>query len=168
MQGLAFGLALFSSLQGRFMSEFNIGATALGAKSVIPFIEQYEASPYPVQVAVFNHTYRRISIFETPIDVEPWTAQTIHARAYSELRRIASNLQEIADLNQFDKVATIYVQDIVDYVDEVPSQSEPEPEPVEEEPEELEEEAVEDSDGVGTLAPKKRGRPRKTEEEQAE
>lgn len=150
------------------MSEFNIGATALGAKSVIPFIEQYEASPYPVQVAVFNHTYRRISIFETPIDVEPWTAQTIHARAYSELRRIASNLQEIADLNQFDKVATIYVQDIVDYVDEVPNQSEPEPEPVEEEEEELVEEAVEDSDGVGTLAPKKRGRPRKTEEEQAE
>ena len=148
------------------MSEFNIGATALGAKSVIPFIEQYEASPYPVQVAVYNHTFRRISIFETPIDVEPWTAQTIHARAYSELRRIASNLQEIADLNQFDKVATIYVQDIVDYVDEVPSQSEPEPEPVEEEPEELEEEAVEDSDGVGTLVPKKRGR-RKTEEEQA-
>lgn len=150
------------------MSEFNIGATALGAKSVIPFIEQYEASPYPVQVAVFNHTYRRISIFETPIDVEPWTAQTIHARAYSELRRIASNLQEIADLNQFDKVATIYVQDIVDYVDEVPNQSEPEPEPVEEEEEELVEEAVEDSDGVGTLAQKKRGRPRKTEEEQAE
>lgn len=150
------------------MSEFNIGATALGAKSVIPFIEQYEASPYPVQVAVFNHTYRRISIFETPIDVEPWTAQTIHARAYSELRRIASNLQEIADLNQFDKVATIYVQDIVDYVDEVPGQSEPEPEPVEDEPEELEEEAVEDSDGVGTLVPKKRGRPRKTEEEKAE
>lgn len=150
------------------MSEFNIGATALGAKSVIPFIEQYEASPYPVQVAVFNHTYRRISIFETPIDVEPWTAQTIHARAYSELRRIASNLQEIADLNQFDKVATIYVQDIVDYVDEVPNQSEPEPEPVEEEEEELVEEAVEDSDGVGTLVPKKRGRPRKTEEEKAE
>lgn len=151
------------------MSEFNIGATALGAKSVIPFIEQYEASPYPVQVAVFNHTYRRITIFGTPIDVEPWTAQTIHARAYSELRRIASNLQEIADLNQFDKVASIYVQDIVDYVDEVPGQTyEPEPEPVEEEPEELEEEAVEDSDGVGTLAPKKRGRPRKTEEEQAE
>lgn len=150
------------------MSEFNIGATALGAKSVIPFIEQYEASPYPVQVAVFNHTYRRITIFGTPIDVEPWTAQTIHARAYSELRRIASNLQEIADLNQFDKVATIYVQDIVDYVDEVPNQSEPEPEPVEEEEEELVEEAVEDSDGVGTLAPKKRGRPRKTEEEQAE
>lgn len=151
------------------MSEFNIGATAVGAKSVIPFIEQYEASPYPVQVAVFNHTYRRITIFGTPIDVEPWTAQTIHARAYSELRRIASNLQEIADLNQFDKVASIYVQDIVDYVDNVPGQTyEPEPEPVEEEPEELEEEAVEDSDGVGTLAPKKRGRPRKTEEEQAE
>lgn len=151
------------------MSEFNIGATALGAKSVIPFIEQYEASPYPVQVAVFNHTYRRITILGTAIDVEPWTAQTIHARAYSELRRIASNLQEIADLNQFDKVASIYVQDIVDYVDEVPGQTyEPEPEPVEEEPEELEEEAVEDSDGVGTLAPKKRGRPRKTEEEQAE
>lgn len=151
------------------MSEFNIGATALGAKSVIPFIEQYEASPYPVQVAVFNHTYRRITIFGTPIDVEPWTAQTIHARAYSELHRIASNLQEIADLNQFEKVAAIYVQDIVDYVDEVPGQVyEPEPEPVEEEPEELEPEAVEDSDGVGTLAPKKRGRPRKTEEEQAE
>lgn len=150
------------------MSEFNIGATALGAKSVIPFIEQYEASPYPVQVAVFNHTYRRITIFGTPIDVEPWTAQTIHARAYSELHRIASNLQEIADLNQFEKVAAIYVQDIVDYVDEVPGQVyEPEPEPVEEEPEELEPEAVEDSDGVGTLAPKKRGR-RKTEEEQAE
>lgn len=152
------------------MSEFNIGATALGAKSVIPFIEQYEASPYPVQVAVYNHTYRRITIFGTPIDVEPWTAQTIHARAYSELHRIASNLQEIADLNQFDEVATIYVQDIVDYVDEVPGLNvpEPEPEPVEEEPEELEEEAVEDSDGVGTLTPKKRGRPRKTEEEQAE
>lgn len=151
------------------MSEFNIGATALGAKSVIPFIEQYEASPYPVQVAVFNHTYRRITIFGTPIDVEPWTAQTIHARAYNELHRIASNLQEIADLNQFEKVAAIYVQDIVDYVDEVPGQVyEPEPEPVEEEPEELEPEAVEDSDGVGTLAPKKRGRPRKTEEEQAE
>ena len=150
------------------MSEFNIGATALGAKSVIPFIEQYEASPYPVQVAVFNHTYRRITIFGTPIDVEPWTAQTIHARAYSELYRIASNLQEIADLNQFEKVAAIYVQDIVDYVDEVPGQTyEPEPEPVEEEPEEMEPEAVEDSDGVGTLVPKKRGR-RKTEEEQAE
>lgn len=150
------------------MSEFNIGATALGAKSVIPFIEQYEASPYPVQVAVFNHTYRRITIFGTPIDVEPWTAQTIHARAYSELHRIASNLQEIADLNQFEKVAAIYVQDIVDYVDEVPGQTyEPEPEPVEEEPEEMEPEAVEDSDGVGTLVPKKRGR-RKTEEEQAE
>lgn len=149
------------------MSEFNIGATALGAKSVIPFIEQYEASPYPVQVAVFNHTYRRITIFGTPIDVEPWTAQTIHARAYSELHRIASNLQEIADLNQFEKVAAIYVQDIVDYVDEVPGQTyEPEPEPVEEEPEEMEPEAVEDSDGVGTLVPKKRGR-RKTEEEQA-
>lgn len=151
------------------MSEFNIGATALGAKSVIPFIEQYEASPYPVQVAVFNHTYRRITIFGTPIDVEPSNVQTIHARAYSELHRIASNLQEIADLNQFEKVAAIYVQDIVDYVDEVPGQVyEPEPDPVEEEPEELEEEAVEDSDGVGTLAPKKRGRPRKTEEEQAE
>lgn len=152
------------------MSEFNIGATALGAKSVIPFIEQYEASPYPVQVAVFNHTYRRITIFGTPIDVEPWTAQTIHARAYSELHRIASNLQEIADLNQFEKVAAIYVQDIVDYVDDVPGLNvpEPEPEPVEEEPEEMEEEAVEDSDGVGTLVPKKRGRPRKTEEEQAE
>lgn len=150
------------------MSEFNIGATALGAKSVIPFIEQYEASPYPVQVAVFNHTYRRITIFGTPIDVEPWTAQTIHARAYSELHRIASNLQEIADLNQFEKVAAIYVQDIVDYVDEVPGQTyEPEPESVEEEPEEMEPEAVEDSDGVGTLVPKKRGR-RKTEEEQAE
>ena len=150
------------------MSEFNIGATALGAKSVIPFIAQYEASPYPVQVAVFNHTYRRITIFGTPIDVEPWTAQTIHARAYSELHRIASNLQEIADLNQFEKVAAIYVQDIVDYVDEVPGQTyEPEPEPVEEEPEEMEPEAVEDSDGVGTLVPKKRGR-RKTEEEQAE
>mgnify|MGYP000934828094 FL=1 len=150
------------------MSEFNIGATALGAKSVIPSIEQYEASPYPVQVAVFNHTYRRITIFGTPIDVEPWTAQTIHARAYSELHRIASNLQEIADLNQFEKVAAIYVQDIVDYVDEVPGQTyEPEPEPVEEEPEEMEPEAVEDSDGVGTLVPKKRGR-RKTEEEQAE
>lgn len=149
------------------MSEFNIGATALGAKSVIPFIEQYEASPYPVQVAVFNHTYRRITIFGTPIDVEPWTAQTIHARAYSELHRIASNLQEIADLNQFEKVAAIYVQDIVDYVDEVPGQTyEPEPESVEEEPEEMEPEAVEDSDGVGTLVPKKRGR-RKTEEEQA-
>ena len=151
------------------MSEFNIGATALGAKSVIPFIEQYEASPYPVQVAVFNHTYRRITIFGTPIDVAPNEVQTIHARAYSELRHIASNLQEIADLNQFEKVAAIYVQDIVDYVDEVPGQTyEPEPEPVEEEPEELEEEAVEDSDGVGTLTPKKRGRPRKTEEEQAE
>lgn len=152
------------------MSEFNIGATALGAKSVIPFIEQYEASPYPVQVAVFNHTYRRITIFGTPIDVEPWTAQTIHARAYSELHRIASNLQEIADLNQFDKVASIYVQDIVDYVDEIPGQtSEPEPEPVEEEEEEeMTEESVEDSDGVGTLVPKKRGRPRKTEEEKAE
>lgn len=150
------------------MSEFNIGATALGAKSVIPFIEQYEASPYPVQVAVFNHTYRRITIFGTPIDVEPWTAQTTHARDYSELHRIASNLQEIADLNQFEKVAAIYVQDIVDYVDEVPGQTyEPEPEPVEEEPEEMEPEAVEDSDGVGTLVPKKRGR-RKTEEEQAE
>lgn len=149
------------------MSEFNIGATALGAKSVIPFIEQYEAGPYPVQVAVFNHTYRRITIFGTPIDVEPWTAQTIHARAYSELHRIASNLQEIADLNQFEKVAAIYVQDIVDYVDEVPGQTyEPEPESVEEEPEEMEPEAVEDSDGVGTLVPKKRGR-RKTEEEQA-
>lgn len=150
------------------MSEFNIGATALGAKSVIPFIEQYEASPYPVQVAVFNHTYRRITIFGTPIDVEPWTAQTIHARAYSELHRIASNLQEIADLNQFEKVAAIYVQDIVDYVDEVPGQTyEPEPESVEEEPEEMEPEAVEDPDGVGSLVPKKRGR-RKTEEEQAE
>lgn len=150
------------------MSEFNIGATALGAKSVIPFVEQYEASPYPVQVAVFNHTYRRITIFGTPIDVEPWTAQTIHARAYSELHRIASNLQEIADLNQFEKVAAIYVQDIVDYVDEVPGLNVPEPEPeeVEEEPEEMEPEAVEDSDGVGTLVPKKRGR-RKTEEEQA-
>lgn len=151
------------------MSDFNIGATALGAKSVIPFIEQYEASPYPVQVAVFNHTFRRITIYETPIDVAPNEAQTIHARAYSELYRIASNLQEIADLNQFEKVAAIYVQDIVDYVDEIPGQtSEPEPEPEEEEPEELEEEAVEDSDGVGTLVPKKRGRPRKTEEEKAE
>lgn len=151
------------------MSEFNIGATALGAKSVIPFIEQYEASPYPVQVAVFNHTYRRITIFGTPIDVEPWTAQTIHARAYSELHRIASNLQEIADLNQFEKVAAIYVQDIVDYVDEVPGLNVPEPEPeeVEEEPEEMEPEAAEDPDGVGSLVPKKRGR-RKTEEEQAE
>jgi hypothetical protein len=152
------------------MSEFNIGATALGAKSVIPFIEQYEASPYPVQVAVFNHTYRRITIFGTPIDVAPNEVQTIHARAYSELRHIASNLQEIADLNQFEKVAAIYVQDIVDYVDEVPGLNVPEPEPeaVEEEPEELEAEDAEDSDGVGTLVPKKRGRPRKTEEEQAE
>ena len=152
------------------MSEFNIGATALGAKSVIPFIEQYEASPYPVQVAVYNHTYRRISIFETPIDVEPWTAQTIHARAYSELHRIASNLQEIADLNQFEKVAAIYVQDIVDYVDEVPGLNVPEPEPEEvaEEEEEMEAEAAEEPDGVGSLVPKKRGRPRKTEEEQAE
>lgn len=150
------------------MSEFNIGATALGAKSVIPFIEQYEASPYPVQVAVYNHTYRRITIFGTPIDVAPSEAQTIHARAYSELHRIASNLQEIADLNQFEKVAAIYVQDIVDYVDEVPGQTyEPEPEPVEEEPEEMEPEAAEGPDGVGSLVPKKRGR-RKTEEEQAE
>lgn len=150
------------------MSEFNIGATALGAKSVIPFIEQYEASPYPVQVAVYNHTYRRITIFGTPIDVASWNVQTIHARAYSELYRIASNLQEIADLNQFEKVASIYVQDIVDYVDEVPGQVyEPEPEPVEEGPEEMEPEAAEDSDGVGSLVPKKRGR-RKTEEEQAE
>lgn len=151
------------------MSEFNIGATALGAKSVIPFIEQYEASPYPVQVAVYNHTYRRITIFGTPIDVAPSEAQTIHARAYSELRHIASNLQEIADLNQFEKVAAIYVQDIVDYVDEVPGLNVPEPEPeeVEEEPEEMEPEAAEDSDGVGSLVPKKRGR-RKTEEEQAE
>lgn len=152
------------------MSEFNIGATALGAKSVIPFIEQYEASPYPVQVAVFNHTYRRITIFGTPIDVEPWNAQTIHARAYSELHRIASNLQEIADLNQFEKVAAIYVQDIVDYVDEVPGLNVPEPEPEEvaEEEEEMEAEAAEEPDGVGSLVPKKRGRPRKTEEEQAE
>lgn len=150
------------------MSEFNIGATALGAKSVIPFIEQYEASPYPVQVAVYNHTYRRITIFGTPIDVASWNVQTIHARAYSELHRIASNLQEIADLNQFEKVASIYVQDIVDYVDEVPGQVyEPEPEPVEEGPEEMEPEAAEGPDGVGSLVPKKRGR-RKTEEEQAE